>query len=989
MSRKVTLLLVTLMTTIGLTMAQERLVKGRVISSEDKDAVLGANVVVKTDKKFGAVTDVDGKFTIKVPQGAKTLVVSYIGFTTQEVDIAGKTGEIQIILNPEAKAIDELVVVGYGSGRKLGSVSSSVATVKAKDLESKPVANTFDALQGKVAGLQIYTSSGEPGQTSSVVLHGVGSLGASSRPLILLDGIPVSMTTLRAVNQDDFESVTVLKDASATSIYGARAANGVIVATTKRGKVSERASVTLRAMYGISNVANRDYYDHMMNREQSKRFALETGIIKAEQVEKMWNEYKGDTRWDRYYLKENRPTSTLSATITGGVGRTTYYLSASTLSQEGLRYRSGYDKSSYRLNLNTALNDWVTFGTSNSLSKENEQTNPEGGSSTNGALGILALPIYSPYKENGEEYYEDRIPGWNRYSPRYLADKNPIKDETWYLNSSSFVQLRPIQGLTLRSTLGFELVNGYVSSKRLASYAPAQGNGTARDAYNRDKILINTNTAEYKFNLGQAHQFTALLGHEFTRSSVVSFAGAGQGLAHDALMELGLTTKEKTLSSGTSESAMLSFFGRLSYDLLDKYYFDLTYRRDASSRFSKENRWAPFWAIGAMWAVKKENFLKDVNWLNDLRLRASAGTQGNSDIGNYQVEPYVGSSGQSDGEFGWGIRTVGNSALTWEKQFKATLGVETRLFNRLNLNVEVYHRLTSAMLMSVPYPRHSGFSSITENVGKFQNQGIDVKLEYDIWRNAKREGVSLYANVNYNTDKVLEIFQGRDEYVVPGTGIAYIVGQPISLVYPILKGVNPKTGRLEWYKPGATKKETVKDEVTDVFSSALEQNTGIRRYAPFSGGFGLNADYKGFFLQADFAFVLGKYLVNNEFYFTKNPKVFAGYNSHVDVFNYWKKEGDNAKFPSLASGQSFTHLDSGIIDKADFLRMKTLTLGYTIPKSLLNKQKIVRSAKLYITGRNLLTLTNFKGVDPETSSQLVYGSNPNTKQISFGIEVGF
>lgn len=993
--KKSILFLMLMLLTVSMALAQTRLVKGRVVASDSKEAIIQANVIVKDNPTLGTVTDLNGNFQLRVPKGTKAISVSYVGFTTKLVNLIPESSpqskeDLIIILAPDSKLVDEVVVVGYGSGRRVASIASSVAVVRAKDLEARPVANAFDALQGKVAGLQIATSSGEPSQMAAVKLHGTGSLGANSTPLYILDGMPVGAGTIRTLNNEDLESIQVLKDAAATSIYGARAANGVIVLTSKKGKSGERANVVVRAQYGVSNLANRDYFNGMMNREQLHRFWTDTGLRTPENIKKMYQRYTADTRWDRYYYQDDRPTVQLSAAINGGRGRTSYYISAASSTQDGLMYRSAYSKNSYRLNLNTALNDYISIGTSTILTKDKSQSNPYSGANPNGGLSYLNLPIYSPVDENGNEYYETLIPGVGRYSPKYLADHLIAEGQNLIVNSTSFAQIRPFEGLLLRFQLGYETGDYRYSSSRRPSFLNTKGNGTAREEFQRSTNLVSSNTIEYKFTLKNDHNFIALLGHEFTNYRSGAFSAWGEGLSNDRLVDLGLTTKEKGVDSSTSTYAFLSYFGRLSYDYQGKYFLDLTYRRDASSRFSRHNRWANFWAVGTMWDAKKEAFLADKSWLNGLRLKFSLGTQGNSSIGNYSVDTYVSKWGQSAGEFGWGITSLGNAALTWENQFKTSFGIEAKLFNKLSLELSLYHRMTSSMLMSVPYPYYTGISSSTENVGKLQNRGIDARIEYDIIRNSQRDGISVYANFNYNQDKVVELFQGLNEWTRPNSGVTYAVGQPVSYSYPIQKGVNPQTGRLEWYKPGEAKSITTKNEVVDTFSSNLEQNTGIRRYTPITGGFGLSADYKGLYLQADFAFALGKHMLANDSYFTKNPHRFgANSNQHVDVFDYWKKPGDVATFPSLTSGQDFTYIDSKLLSKADFLRLKTLTLGYALPKKLLSKQNILKGAKLYLTARNLLTWTSFDGPDPEAETNTTLGANPNTKQLTLGVEISF
>ncbi|WP_329905128.1 SusC/RagA family TonB-linked outer membrane protein [Porphyromonas pogonae] len=988
--KRFTLFFAILFASIGIALAQQKVVKGVVISAEDNEPIIGASVFVKGNTKIGAATDIDGKFTLSVPADAKILVVSSVGMTNVEVKIQPN---MKIMMKSDSKMLDDVVVVGYGSARKNASVVSSVAVVKAKDLEAKPVSNPFDAIQGKVSGLQVFSSSGEPSEISSVRLHGTGSLGAGSAPLYIVDGMPVSASTVMSMNSNDFATFQVLKDAAATSIYGARAANGVIYITTKKGASGDRAKVTVRGQYGVSNLANRSYYDSFMNSRELADFWLETKQFSQADLDKFLKKYPNDTNWADYYFMKNRPTYSTDVTVSGGAGRTNYYISGGTFSQQGLRYGSDYKKYTLRLNLNSGINDKITFGTNNSLTSDDYKTNPYDWNSPNGGLSMVALPMYTPYDADGKEY--DRIPGWNRWSPRYLSEKNPTDNGSVTFNNASFLQIVPITGLTLRAQAGFEFSDFRSTSTRYPSFGGNLNNGTRSERFDRSITKTFTNTAEYKFDVASDHHFIALVGHEYNSYKYDRFNARGEGLANDNMVDLGLTTKEKTVESRTAEYAFLSYFGRLSYDYQSKYFLDLTYRNDASSRFGKNKRNGNFWSLGAMWSAKKENFLADVEWLSDAKLKFSMGSQGNADIGDYNSYALISKKGQYENGFGWGISTPGNPDLSWENQFTTTVGFEIGFFNKLNLNVEFYNRNTSSLLMDVPYPYYTGFidangrNNITENIGTYRNRGVDIKLNYDILQGKDGDGLSAYVNFNYNTDKMIKLFQGLDHWIIPNTGVCYVVGKPVMYFYPLFKGVNTDTGMSEWYLPGENLAVTTKDKVTSEFVDNLDQNTGIRRYAPINGGFGLSGSLKGFYMQADFAFTIGKHLIVNDAFFFENPNHWGrNFNQRKDVRDYWKKPGDVAKFPGFNKSR-FTEFDSRMIQNASFMRMKTFTLGYNVPKSILSKQDVIKGAKVFFTGRNLLTFTKFEGPDPEIDSNLTLGANPNTKQVSVGVEINF
>ena len=993
MKRKLTMFLTLFFVGLGVITAQTQ-VRGTVVD-ETGEPVIGATIQIKGTSQ-GTVSDIDGNFTLSAPAGG-TLIVSYVGMQTQEIPVSAN---VNAILIADSELLEDVVVIGYGSARKISSTVGSVVNVSSEKISDKPIANPLDALQGKVPGLQVFTSSGEPSQLSSVRLHGVGSLGASSTPLYVLDGVPIQSGTLLGLNPQDFESVTVLKDASATSIYGARAANGVIYITTKRGKIGEKATVSIKSQYGRSRLANTDYFEQMMNAQELTDFWVETGYRTKEQVNELLTQYPNDTQWYKYYYKDSAPTYQTDISISGGAGRTNYYISGSYFYQDGLAYRSDFDRYTLRANIDSRVNDWLRVGLNSSVGYDQYQSNPYGTNSTNRGLALLAQPFYSPYDEDGEEY-PDLIPGWNRYNPKYLADKMPSPNETARLNTSGYVQINPVEGLTLKTQMGLEASDYTGTSMRYPSYKGSLDYGEVSESFQRRINKTVTNTVEYKFSPAQNHNLTTLLGHEFVDYDYESLYAKSAGHNDDRLMLLTNGTEGKVTESSKNEYAFLSYFGRIEYDFAEKYFLDLSLRNDASSRFGRDNRSAMFWSSGAMWHAKKENFLKDVNWLNSLTFKLSVGTSGNAEIGNYNSYALVGTSeydiyygtdtsNQYNGGPGWSIDAPGNSKLSWEEQIKSTFGVSFGLFDRIHADIEVYNRVTSSMLMDVPYPYTTGFAEITENVGKLQNRGVDINLNVDVWKDRNDNYITPYLNFSYNKDKVLELFQGKDYWIIPNTGVCYVVGQPVSFFYPIFNRVNPETGAPEWFVPGENIAINQEDpnNVTSTFNeAALEQNTGISRYAPINGGFGLSASYSGFYLQADFSFSLGKYLIVNDAYFFENPNQFAGFNQRKKVADFWKQPGDVTEFP--AYNYMFTQFDSRMIENASFTRLKNLTLGYNVPENFIKKTNFFKQAKFFVTGRNLLTFTKFEGPDPEVDSNLTLGVNPNTKQISAGFELTF
>lgn len=986
--RRILMLMLGVLLTAAQLFAQGRTITGRITDAQGS-AVPNASVTVK-GTSTGTSTNAEGNFSLNVPADAQTLVVSSVGFQNQEVAINGRT-RIDITLSSVEKAMDEVVVVGYGTAKRVGSVVGDVATVNANKIKDKPTANAFDALQGKVAGLQVFTSSGEPSQTSSIRLHGVGSLGASSTPLYVMDGMPIDPGTVISLNPNDFESISVLKDASATSIYGSRAANGVIYITTKKGYTNRPAEIKLSAQYGISNLANTDYFENFMNTKELTDFWVATGYRTQAQIDALLAQYPNDTKWYKVYYKDNVPMQQYDLSVSGGAGRTSYYISGGYLNQPGLAYRSGFNRYTMRSNLNTTVNDWLKMGLMLFAGTDKRQTNPYGSNSTNRGLALLAAPFYTPYDSTGKEVY-GLIPGWGRYAPKYLADKIQGTDNNVQFNPSAFIQLTPIKNLTLKTQAGIEAFDYRSSTVTLPSYIGSLNNGAAGESFTRGITRTITNTGEYKFRLSDVHNFTFLLGQEYNDYKNTSFSGSSQGQTDDRLILLnnGSSTK-MSVSSGLSEYAYASYFSRLEYNFNSRYFVDGSFRQDQSSRFGKDNRTANFWSVGAMWKAKSEDFLRDINWLTDLTVKASTGTTGNSSIGNYQSLALVGTNAYDAGT-GWQVSSAGNPDLSWEAQQNSSVGFSSRLFDRVSLDLSYYNRVTKNMLISVPYPYTSGFGSITSNVGSLKNSGIDMTLNADVIR-SKKAILTPYVTLNYNKNEVTELFQGKQYWIIPNTGVSWAIGQPVSFFYPIFAGVNPTTGMPEWYQPNTNPDEIVntrKDPaaVTTVWSpSALQQSTGIKRYPPFNGGFGANGGYGGFSASIDFSFSQGKYLINNDRYFFENPNQFPGFNQSKTVLNYWQKPGDVATFPKF--GQQFTQFDSRLVEDASFVRLKSATLAYNLPSSLAGKTGFMKGARVYVTGRNLMTWTKYTGPDPEVDSNLTLGVNPNTKQYAFGVDLTF
>ncbi|RZK73924.1 MAG: SusC/RagA family TonB-linked outer membrane protein, partial [Pedobacter sp.] len=718
--KKLVLSLFVLLTVAFNAIAQERTITGVVIDKEMGKPLPG--VTVRLRGAQGSVqTESNGRYTIKAPASATAIEFTFLGYTTVTKTLANAGSTIDVVLVDDAEALSEVVVTGYGTGRPVGTIVGSVATVSSRVVESKPTANAFDALQGQVAGLQLFSSNGEPSVASSLRLHGVGSLGASNTPLILLDGMQIDQNVIVSLNPNDFETISVLKDASATSIYGARAANGVIYITTKKGRVGQN-TISVQQQYSQSSVAYDKYLRNVMNTQQLSEFQIAQGLRTRAATDALLAQYPNDFQWFDYYHKKGVPTYQTDFNISGGANKTNYYISGSYLDAEGVRYRSAYDRYTIRANVNTEISNYLKAGLILSAGTDNRQLNGWGSNSTNGGLALLSQPWFSPYKADGSQYYGETIAGLGRYAPNYLADMMPDDYNRIQFNPSAYLALTPIKNLTLKTQGGMD---GTIERNTWGTrpiYANSPGNGSLDESYSRGIVKTWTNTGEYKFNFGQ-NNFTALLGHEYVDGTTNSFSAGTAGSPFDNmwLLQNGNATNRRA-SSGKAEYSFNSLFGRLEYNFNNRYYLDASVREDKSSRFGADRQAATFWSIGGMWRMKEESFLKDVSWLDDMSLRASHGTSGNSSIGNYEHLALASTTTNYTNRPSFAISQAGNPDLGWEKQTKTTVGLTTGFFNRVRLTVEYYFRETTDQLINVPQPFTTGWANIRYNIGTLQNR---------------------------------------------------------------------------------------------------------------------------------------------------------------------------------------------------------------------------------------------------------------------------
>lgn len=956
-------------------LAQTKTVTGTVMSADDNLPVIGAAVLnLSAGNNVGTITDVNGQYSIKVSPGQE-LNFSFIGLQEQTIKYSGEE-VLNITLQADAIKVEDVVVMGYGT-RKKGTITGSVATVSSSTIDSRPVASFDQALQGQVAGVQIITSSGEPSAQSSVKIRGVSSMNAATAPLYVMDGVVINAGDFATLNSSDIENISILKDASSTSIYGARAANGVIVITTKQGKFGERATVKVRAQYGVSNLLDSKY--KMMDSREILAFENEMGVRSGDISEMA----QVNTDWTDLLYRTGH-TQNYEVSYTGGSDKSTYYVSGAYYKQGGITLRSGLERYTLRSNNQTRINNWLKLGSSISLGYSHSQNTVPGGNLNNPSVGAMVTKPYdSPYDANGE--LVQRLTVSDNPNPLSSILYHPESSNDLKVVASVFVEIQPVKNLTIKSLFGIDGYDLRASSKSMPGYYNnLEQGGSASEQFGRGYRMTLTNTATYNLMTKSRHNVNFLLGQETVTYNHESFGATNTGTYDDRLSHLGAGTVATLASGGYSESyRYLSVFGRAEYNYDYKYYVDLSVRGDGSSRFAKGNRWGTFWSAGVMWDITKESFLAGNKVLTNLQLNASAGTSGNSEIGYYDYMSWVNSGPIYNGLPGMAPGTQpGNPDLTWESTMAYDLGLRLQFLDRINLTLEGYHKTTSDMLLAVPISQVTGFSSMTQNIGKMSNAGFEADLNGDIVSTRSGFVFNLGVNFAYNQNKLLKLYDGSDGYLQAGTGTKNQVGRSLgSYFMPRYAGVNPANGDALWY--------TKEGEVVNYFNSDDAVFVDKLFVAPWNGGFTATFSWKGLELSAFFNWMADKWIINNVRQFVENPNQaeLMEYNQAKRMQTMWRKPGDITDIPraDIIRPQFATTM---VLEDASFLRLKNVTLSYSLPSKVVKKMHL-QNLRVYAQGQNLLTWSKFQGFDPEDDGNLTMGRYPTARQFTFGIDIAF
>lgn len=1073
MRRRLTFLLSLLVLSIGLVSAQVSKVTGVVVSAEDGEPVIGASVLV-VGTNLGTITDIDGKYEIaNVPADAKHLRISYVGMETQQVSI--KPGMIRTELRSDTEVIDEVVVVAYGTAKK-SSFTGSASVVGAKNIEKRAITNATSALEGNTSGVQVTSALGQPGESASVRIRGFGSVNASNAPLYVVDGA-VYNGDISNINPSDIESMTVLKDAASTSLYGSSAGNGVILITTKKGSnTSGGTGITLNISQGWSSRAYDDYarvgvYDYYPlqwqmlknSRISSGDTAEEAALYASENIidELKYNPFVGvaDTeivgtdgrlnpaanalKWGDDLDWEDAAYSTgyrqeYNVSYNSSNEKSDSYASVGYLKDNGYMLKTDFERYSGRVNYNVYPVKWFKSGVNLGLVRTNSNYSTSTSDNSSGYSNLSRFvrtmaPIYPVHKhdlETGE--YLDAENNSTTDPSQYTYDyegarissngRDAIAETLWNereisnMNTTArvYATIMPIEGLSL--TVNYALEN--TDLRRKVYENPLVGDGTSGPGRLN---LLTTRTLTQTFNqlinynksFGN-HTFDILLGHENYEYKYEYEYAMKIGEVISGIYDFENFTSINELSSYTNRYRKEGYFGRLNYDYADKYYASISYRHDGSSRFSKDNRWGNFWSFGASWRISEEDFMKDISWLSNLKLRASYGQTGNDAILDadddasyypYQLLYTLGVNNAS--EAGIYLSSLVDTNLKWETQVSADVAIEFGLFdNRLTGSLEYFTKQSKDLLFDTSIPLSNGVSSIVQNIGKVKNNGVEFELNYQLLRRNDWT-FSIGVNGTHIKNKVTQLPAGNENGIVTGSK-KYMVGHSIYEFW--LRqwyGVNPENGDGLYYldtdaynEADGTLSESVKSTLVTIDGKQL---TNSYRYAKYDysgsaipklyGGFNFNLGYKDFELSAVFSYSLGGKVLDLTYANLMATDEF-GYAMSEDVKKAWQKPGDITDVPRLDAnsthatsiGQSYS---TRWLTNANYLNLRTVTLSYNLPAKWLH-HVMVKNARLSVSAENLFMIKARQGLNPQANyAGVSYNEYMPARNITLGLNVSF
>ena len=964
--------------------AQSKTVSGTVLDKTG-ESVIGASVVVKGTTN-GTITDFDGKFTLQNVPDNGTIQVSFVGYKTVDIQVKGQS-TVKVILEEDTETLDEVVVVGYGVQKK-SDVTGAMARVGSEELNTRPVNNAFEALQGKAAGVDI-TSSERPGTVGSIRIRGNRSISASSDPLYVVDGVPLSAGGIETINPRDIESIDILKDASSTAIYGTRGANGIIMITTKKGKEG-KSKVSFNAF--VSSTMITDYPDIMDAEEYAQykreayrdrttgKYAEDAAVFAPEELTYLEKGY--DTNY-RDMLMHNGFNQNYEVSVSGGNTKTKHNISLGYRSEEGLFKDDNYKRYNARVALDHQLFDNVQVGTNiiYAYVDKNNRYSPLN-------MANKIVPISKPYDEEGNLVMYP--------SPGYNTQMNPLIDDQEGMRVDNTIQERFFGSLYLnwnitkdilfRTTLGLNSVNvrrGFFCDKN-----SLQGSGKDSQSYKEHTMTRNLtweNVLTYSKDFSDIHSLQAMVGTStILNSKEYTYAGGkGQVYADNWFHNLYSNEKEITIKSSLVDQNLASFFGRVNYKLMDRYMLTASLRADGSSVFAPGKKWGYFPSVALAWRINEENFLKNVDAISNLKLRLSWGQSGQCAIDPYQTVGLLGNSTYSfnnEGAYGFYPKTMSNKELTWETTTQYNLGLDFGFFNnRISGSIDIYKAETRDILMNRVIPSINGYASVMENIGKTESTGVDLTLSTVNIQNKNFSWFSDFS-LSHNREKIKELASGQ----LKDEANAWFVGEPFKVFYDYKKEGIWQLG--EEAAAAANGQEPGDIKVQDVDGNGVITTDDRIIYSQrpdVTFGFNNTFNYKGFDLSVFLYARLGQWIAYD---YNTTYRINALENGgNVD---YWTPENPTNAFPRPNKSKSYTQVtyySTLKYEDGSFFKIRDITLGYTFKPELLKHLNLSR-LRVYATAKNFFTFSKIDNYDPEQGGSISF---PMTKQLVFGLNVEF
>ncbi len=959
-----------------ISMAQTRTIKGKVIDKAGA-GVGNVSVTVKGNPQ-GVSTEPDGSFTLNVPADAKTLIVSSVGFADQEVAITGSS--LDIVLDQVEKKLEEVIVVAYGEQNK-SKITGAIGKLAGKEVENIPLPSVDQMLQGKVAGLQSVAPSGQPGSFQEIRIRGIGSITASSSPLFVIDGIPVttgdfsgatnSSNLLAGLNPNDIENISVLKDAASASIYGSRAANGVILITTKKGKAG-KTKIRVDAEAGSNDIAFFPDLAKPLNKEEFRQLTTE-GVLNVggaqSDVDDILNQLGYTTTANYNWLdlvKRNGQQQQANISASGGDTKTQFFLSGGYFKQQSNVIGSDFKRYSTNFSIKNQANKILTLGANMNLSTFQQQGESESANFRNPIIAALALlPTSEAYNADGTPNYDPAI--FNQiFNPLAIRKYDRLSNQTSKLLGSVNAELKILDNLKLSSRYGID----YSNIEESAYYNPFFGDFSSNDPattgyfYNRYNRIFNwvwTNLAEYSFHAMQDDiEGHVTAGYETQKSQLLTEDGSGNGFPLTTSVVYPSPVTPLTPTYFGSDYSFVSLLSNGEIDYKRKYVLSASVRNDGSSRFGSNKRYGTFWSVGAAWNITEERFMQNFKPISLLKLRASYGVNGNAGIGNYDWRATYLYSGTYNGLPSSNPDNVGNASLTWEQNKPLDIGIELGLFNnRISIEADYYNRKTDQLLLNEPLSATSGFTSFNNNIGAMENKGIEltlngtpVKTRNFTW------SISMIGSWNKNT--VTRLRDGQTEIRT----LPYLIriGEDVQSIFTRLwAGADPQTGDPLWYVD-ETKKETTSD-----FSKANRAIIGSASPKGF-GSVSTSLTYKFISLDAQFNYQYGNYIYDQWGFLFTGDGAFASLNHNRKQMQRWQKPGDVTQVPryDFFNATSSNASSSRYFYKGDYIRLRNLTLGFNLPDNVVKKIGLTK-LNIYLRGTNLWTKAFDKNItiDPE------------------------